>query len=112
MDCAMQSLRCRARIDIAKQLGRGTALVASQTDADDAVAGLAQRDGLVEHQPGAARAEVADGVEDPVQRHAEIALTALPSRFQSFEKRGEFTPSPVDDSDRYVHLRVQHVLRV
>ena len=60
----------------------------------------------------ASDAEVADGVEDPVQRHAEVALAAQAATFQPFEQRRKLAAAPMDDSDRDIHLGMQHVLRV
>src|SRR5271165_5058860 len=53
-----------------------------------------------------------DGVEDPVQRHSEVALATQPAALQTFEQRSELAATPMNDADRDVHLRVQHVLRV
>ena len=56
--------------------------------------------------------EVTNGVEDPIERHTEVALAALTSALQAFEQRRKFAAAPVNHSDGNVHLRMQNVLRV
>ena len=52
--------------------------------------------------------EVAGGVEDPQQGHAEVARAAGASAFQAFEDGGEILLAEKADADRNVDLRVQH----
>ena len=67
---------------------------------------------FVEHALRGVDSEMAHGVEDPVQRHAEVALAALAAAFQAFEQRSKLAAAPVNHADRDVHLRMQHVLRM
>src|SRR5271165_6691398 len=106
MDRETQSCLPRPRIHIAKQFRCGPSFVASQADANNAVADLAEREAFIEYAVSRLCAEVANGVENPIQRHAEVALAAFASAFQAFKQRSELAAAPVNHSDRDVHLRV------
>ena len=112
VDRETQSLARRPRVYIAKQLRRGAPLVAAQADADDAVADVAKRDGFIEHSLSGFGAEVPHCIEDPIQRHSEIVFPTFSPTFQAFEQRRELSAPPVNDPDRDVRLRVQHILHM
>ena len=52
---------------------------------------LAERKGFIHNASRFVRAKVPDGVEDPVKRHAEVALAALAAALQAFEQRSKFS---------------------
>src|SRR5262252_2382224 len=106
-----QTFAGSASVNLTEKAGWRLALVATQADTDDAVARLAYSEDLVQHTFGGFGTKVPDRVEDPVQRHAEIALASLAALLQTFEQRGEFAASPVDNANRHVHFDVPHPLR-
>ena len=112
MDRGTQAFAGGTRIHIAEQLRPGSPLVSTEADADDAVAGLSQCERFIQHALGCVDAEVANGVEDPIQRHAEVALATLAAALQALEQRSELASAPVNHADRDIHLGMQHVLRV
>ena len=54
---------------------------------------------------------MADGIEDPEKRNAEVTLTALAAAFQAFEDRIEVQLPVITNTDRDIDLCMQHVLR-
>ena len=102
-------LRC-VLVDIAKLLRPGAPLVSTNSYAGD-VSALAANC-LVNYPARFVHAEVPDGVEDPVERHAKVALAALTSSLRAFEQRSKFLPSPMNYAGRDVDLGMQNILRV
>ena len=99
-----------------KGFGAGLALVAAQADADDGGVARAHLGGLAEDAIGLFDSEVADGVEDPVQREVELAGGALAGAFQGREDglegaRIEVAPH-IDDADGDEDLGMDHALGV
>ena len=101
---AQASARC-VSIDLLEKLGGGDALVAADADADD-VAGLVL-DGFGEDLLGFFGAEVAHGVEDPVERGAEVFFCADASALHAFKERIELLAAPEDDADADEDFGVQ-----
>ncbi len=73
----------------AECLGAGAALVASEADSDDGRVRGAEFGGLAEDPRGLFDREVAHGVEDPVEREAQLALATFAGAFQGGEDRLE-----------------------
>ncbi len=101
-------------IESAKGFGAGVALVAAEADADDGGVMRAQFGGLAEDALGLFDGEVADGVEDPVEREAQLAGGALTGAFQGGEDglegaRIEVAPH-IDDADGDIDLGVDDAL--
>ncbi len=67
---------------------------------------------LVEYALRGLDPEVAHGVEDPQQRHAEVALAALPPALQALEDGIEVAIAEQDHADGDIDLGVQHVFRL
>ncbi len=104
-----------ACVEGAEGLGAGAALVAAEADADDGGVVRAHFGGLAEDAIGLLDGEVADGVEDPVEREAQLAGGALAGAFQGGEDgleaaRIEVAPH-IDDADGDKDLGVDDALR-
>ena len=97
-------------VDFAKLLWPGAALVAANSDAYDIAALEPYR--LVHYAACLIHSEVADRVEDPIERHAEVAFAALATALGSFEERRKLLSAPLHDAGRDVDFGVNHILRV
>ena len=93
-------------VDAAKKLRRSLHFVAADADADHVPIPIARRE--FENLLRLFHAEVAGSIENPEQRHAEIARPARPSALQSFEDRGEILLAEQADADRNVDFGMQH----
>ncbi len=105
----------RLGIDLLEELGGGKALVAADADAND-VTGLIlagpllaapKLNGLGENLLGLFGAEVAHGVEDPIEADAEILFRAQPSALHALEERIELLAAPENDADADEDLGMQ-----
>ena len=105
----MKSVLGGARINGGEPLGRAGALVAA--DAEGNHVAVAELDGQVEDGLRLLGSKLADGVEDPQERDAEICFAALAAAFEAFEEGGEILLAPKADADGDDHLGVQNVLR-
>ena len=94
-------------VSVAEQFGRSFLLVAADADADDLAVMVAH--GKLEDFLRGLGAELADGVEDPEQRDAEVAGAARASAVETFENGGEILLAPKADSNRNVNFGVQDV---
>src|ERR1700730_16382195 len=65
--------------------------------------------GGFEHRAGSTGPKLADRVEDPQQRNAEVALPLLAPAIEAFEDGIEVLLAPQTDSHCNVHFGVQHV---
>src|SRR5579859_4837371 len=97
-------------IEIFERLGRAAAFVTADTDSYNVALSVADR----EFEDALCRldSKVADRVEDPENRDAEVALAALASALNAFEHRLEVMLPPMHDSDRDIYLGMQHPLLV
>src|ERR1017187_5181678 len=107
-----QAMIRSASIYPAKQCRGCTSLIAAQTDANDWVTCLAQRERLVEHSLRGLDSKVPDRIEDPVERHSKVTLATLAAALQTFEQRTKLPTAPMNHADRDIYLRMQHILRV
>src|ERR1017187_4007990 len=94
MDAEAQTGARGLGIDLREKFGSGQTLVAADADADDA-AGL-EPNGRGNNLFGLLGAEVAHGVEDPVEGDSEIFFTANASALQPLEERIELLSAPED----------------
>ena len=94
--------------------GAGTALVTAQANSDDGRVSKTKFSGFAEDALGLLDGEVAHGVEDPVNREAQFACSALAGSLQGGEDGldggGVVVAPTVDDADRDVNLGVDHSL--
>src|SRR5215469_8776997 len=97
-------------VDMPKLLRPGAALVAADSDGNDI--SVLQTDGFVDNAAGLIHSEVADRIEDPIERDAEVAFAALTATFGAFQERREFLTTPVHDARRNVDLSMKDVLGV
>ena len=101
-------------VEGAEGLGAGAALVTAEADADDGGVLGAHFGGLAEDALGLFDGEVADGVEDPVEREAQLARGALAGAFQGgedgLEAAGIEVAPHIDDADGDVDLGVDDAL--
>jgi hypothetical protein len=95
-------------VNVFEKLRRALALVAADAEGD--YVAVAELDGEVEDLAGLFRAELADGVEDPEQRDAEVLLAAPAAALQAFEDGREILLAPEADADGNRDLGVQNVL--
>ena len=102
-----QALVRGVAVDAAEEFRRRFQFVAANADADDVAVAVAR--GQFEHLLRFFDSEVAGGVEDPEQRHAEIAGTTGASAFQTFEDGGEILLAEEADADRNIDLGMQDV---
>src|SRR3981081_2866019 len=98
-----------ARVGGCEPLWRTRALVAANAEGNNAA--IVKLDGEVEHALRLVGSELANGIEDPQKRDAEVFFSALAATFQALENRGEILLAPEADADRNNHLRMQNVLR-
>ena len=94
-------------VSVAKKFRRGFQFVAADADADHFAIMIA--DGQLEDLLRGFRAELADSVENPEQRDAEVALAAGAAAIEAFEDGGEILLAPQADADRNVNLGMQNV---
>ena len=94
-------------VGIAEQFWLGLLFVAANSNRDHVAVAVA--DGQLKYLLRGFGSEVADGVENPQHRDAEVALPTLASAFQSFKDRREILIPPQADSHRNVDLGVQNV---
>src|SRR5205807_835509 len=95
-------------VGVAEEFGRGFQFVASDADAGDFAVVITN--GELEDFLRGFSAELADGVENPNQRDAEVARAAGAAAIQAFEDGGEILLAPQADSDRDIDFGVQNVL--
>ena len=111
---AQAGLRCLGK-EGAERLGAGPPLVAAQADADNGRELRPEFGGLAEDSLGLGDGEVADGVEDPVERDPQLALAALAGSFEAgedgLEGGGVVVAPAVDDAGSDKDLGVDHALR-
>ena len=103
-------MTCGVFVDFAKLLRPSFSLVAADSDPCDIVCLEANR--FVHNPPCFVDSEVADRVEDPIERHAEVALATLASTLGAFEQRSEFLASPMHHAGRDIDLGMNNALRV
>ena len=111
-----QTGACRFSVKGVKWRGAGAPLVAAQADADDGRVVRAQLGGLAEDALRFFHGEVANRVEDPVEREVQLAGGALAGAFQACEDglkgaRIEVAPH-IDDADGNVDLGMDDALGV
>src|SRR5690348_891618 len=94
-------------VDVAEKLGARTAFVASNTKAHDAVTFVT--DGNLGDAAGFVHAKVANGVVDPEQRDAKVALAANASTFQAFMDGFKIELTQQTDADGNVNLGMEDV---
>src|SRR6202041_3929386 len=104
----MEAVLGGAGVDGGEPFGRAGALVASDAEGGDVA--VAELDGKVEGGLGFFGSELADGVEDPEERDAEIFFAALAAAFQAFEDGREILLAPEADADGDDDLGVEEVL--
>ncbi len=92
--------------------GPARPLVATKSDADDAVARLSQFKRFIQNSLCGIDPEMAHGVEDPIERYAEIALAALAATLQAFKQRSKLASAPMNHANRDIHFCMNHVLRM
>ncbi len=95
-------------VGITKKLGRSFQFVAADADADNFAIMIAN--GQLEDLLRRFRAELADGVENPDKRDAEVARAAGAAAIEAFEDGGKILFAPEADSNRNVNLGVQNTL--
>src|SRR5271165_5111409 len=88
----------------------GAAFIAAESDTNHIA--VLEANGFFDDTLRFLNPEVTSGVEDPIQRHAKVTLTALSAAFQPFEQRGEFLPPPLHDADRNVDFGMKNILRM
>ncbi len=86
-----------ARVGGCEPLWRARALVAANAEGNHVA--IAKLDGEVEHAMRFVGSELANGIEDPHERNAEVFLSALAATFQALENRGEILLAPEADAD-------------
>ena len=106
---------CGLGVEGTECLGAGKALVSAEADADDGGVLRTHFGGLTEDALGLFDGEVADGVEDPVEREAQLAGGAQTGAFQAGEDGlktcGIVVAPHIDDADGDVDLGVDDALR-
>src|ERR1022692_4057619 len=95
-------------VDAAEKFRRGFLFVATKADPDYVAIPVARRE--LENFLCFLDSEVAGGVEDPEQRHTEIARAAGAAALETLEDGGEILLAIEADAYRNIGLRVQHVL--
>ena len=102
-------------VEGAEWLGAGDALVSAEADADDGRVLGAHFGGFAEDALGFFDGEVADGVEDPVERETQLKRGALAGAFEAGEDRlkarGIEIAPHIDDADGDVDLGMDDALR-
>src|SRR5580704_3129383 len=97
-------------VHFAELLRSGAAFVATNANANDTA--VAEVNGYVDHASGFIDPEMTDSIEDPVERHPEVALAAFTSAFDAFEKRGKLLSPPLHHADGDVDFGMNHTLRM
>src|ERR1035441_2669566 len=110
MGSEMKAVFGGARINRGEPLGRTRLLVATNTERNHAA--IAKLDSQIEHALRLLGTELADGIEDPQQRNAEVFFSALATAIEALEKRGEILFAPEADAGRNNHLRMKNVMRL
>src|SRR6266404_788099 len=105
----MKTVLGGARVGACEPLWRSRTLVAANAEGNHIA--IAKLDGEIKHTLRFLGAELANGIEYPHQRNAEVFLSALAAMFQALENRGEILLAPEADADRNNHLGMQNVLR-
>src|SRR5215469_4332982 len=105
----VQTVIAGVGVDIAEKLRLGFALIASDAEGDDVT--IAITDGEIDDRAGGLGAELADRIEHPHERDAEVAGTAFASALEALEDRVEILLAPQVDADRDVDLGVQDSFR-
>src|ERR1700732_4441870 len=105
----MKTVLRAAGIGACEPLGRTRTLVAANAEGNHVA--IMKLDSEVEHALRFLGAELANRIEYPQQRNAEVFLSALAATFQALENRGEVLLAPEADTDRNNNLRMQNVLR-
>src|SRR5260370_11517045 len=105
----MKPVSPRARIGACEPLWRTRTLVAANAEGNHVA--IMKLDSEVEHALRFLGAELANRIEYPQQRNAEVLLSALAATFQALENRGEVLLAPEADTDRNNTLRMQNALR-
>src|SRR6202521_2087287 len=105
----MKTVLRAARIGGCEPLWRTGTLVAANAEGNHVA--IMKLDREVEHALRFLGAELANRIEYPQQRNAEVFLSALAATFQALENRGEVLLAPETDADRNNNLRMQNVLR-
>ena len=105
VDAEAQAVARGLRVDLGEKLRGGNALVAADADADD-VAGLCSM-ALARTFAALFGAEVADGVEDPIERGAEVFFRTPAAALHAFKERIKLLAAPEDDADADEDLGVQ-----
>ena len=94
-------------ISVAKKFGRGFQFVAADADANNFAIVIAN--GELEDLLRGFRTELADSVENPDQRDAEVARAAGAATIEAFKDGGEILFAPEADANRNINLGVQNV---
>ena len=99
---------------VAEGFGAGAALISAEANGDDGGVVRAHFDGFAEDAVGLFDGEMADGIEDPVERQAEFGCGAFAGMFECGEDwleaaRIEVAPH-IDDADGDVDLSVDNAL--
>src|ERR1700675_970971 len=105
----MKTVLRAARIGACEPLWRTGTLVAANAEGNHVA--IMKLDGEVEHALRFLGAELANGIEDPQQRNAEVFLSALAAPFQALKNRGKILLAPEADANRNNNLRMQNILR-
>ena len=95
-------------VDAAEKFRRSLYLVAANADSNNMAVVVSRRQ--FENFLRFLDSEVAGCVENPEQRHAEIASAAGTSALQALEDRGEILLAKETDADGNIDLGVQHIL--
>src|SRR6202162_715536 len=105
----MKTVLRAARVNACEPLWRTRTLVAA--NAEGHYVAIMKLDGEIEHALRLLGSELANSIEYPHKRNAEVFLSALAATFQTLENRGEILFAPETDTDRNNNLRMQNVLR-
>src|ERR1700674_697388 len=105
----MKTVLRAERIGACEPLWRTGTLVAANAEGNHVA--IMKLDREVEHPLRFLGAELANRIEYPQQRNAEVFLSALAATFQALENRGEVLLAPEANTDRNNDLRMQNVLR-
>ncbi len=98
-------------VEVAEGLGAGAAFVAANADADDGWELGAELGGFAEDTRGFLRAEVANGVEDPVDGDAKLGFGPEACALHAGEEGLKLAVTPViDDADRDIDFCVDDAL--
>src|SRR5215831_900830 len=106
----VQAVIASAGVDIAEKFRLGFALIASDAEGDHVT--IAITDGEIADRASSVRAELADSVEHPQERDAEVAGAAFASALEAFKDRVEILLAPQVDANRDVDLGVQDIFRL